>query len=64
MKHFTCTSTESYDRHLYEVTIQGKKYIFDDYDKVRRVCHKTDAVVSVIDNKKTSKRVSDTKGFA
>ena len=63
MKHFTCTSTEPYDRHLYQVEIQGKKYTFDDYDKVRQVCYKTDAVVYVIDNKKTRKRVSDSKGF-
>jgi len=64
MKHFTCTSTEPYDRHLYQVEIQGKKYTFDDYDKVRQVCYKTGAVVYVIDNKMTSKRVSDSKGFA
>ena len=62
-EYHTSTSTESYDRHLYEGELKGKKYIFDDYDEVRRVCYKTDAVVSVIDYKKTKKRVSDTKGF-
>ena len=62
--YHTCTSSEPYDRHLYEVIIQGKKYTFDDYEHVRRVCHNTGAVVSVIDIKKTKKRTSDSKGFA
>ena len=61
--YHTCTSEEPYDRHLYEVHLNGKKYVFDDYDEVRRVCHNTDAVVYVIDHKKTKKRVSDSKGF-
>jgi len=62
-EYHTCTSTEPYDRHLYEVHLNGKKYTFEDYDEVRRICHNTDAVVYVIDNKKTKKRVSDSKGF-
>ena len=62
-EYHTCTSTEPYDRHLYEVHLNGEKYVFDDYEHVRRVCHNTDAVVYVIDNKKTKKRVSDSKGF-
>ena len=62
-EYHTCTSTEPYNRHLYEVHLNGEKYVFDDYEHVRRVCHNTDAVVYVIDNKKIKKRVSDSKGF-
>ena len=43
--------------------LKGKKYTFEDYEQVRQFCYNTDAVVYVIDNKKTRKRVSDTKGF-
>ena len=62
-EYHTCTSTEPYDRHLYEVELNGQKVIFEDYQQVRQYCHNTDAVVSVIDYKKTSKRVSGSKGF-
>ena len=61
--YHTCTSTEPYDRHLYEVHLNGQKVIFEDYQQVRQFCYNTDAVVYVIDHKKTKKRVSDTKGF-
>ena len=59
----TFTSDQPYDRHYYEVELNGKCYTFEDYDEVRRICYKTGAVVSIIDYKKTSKRTSDTKGF-
>ena len=63
-KSFTNTSTKPYDRHYYRVELRGKSYTFEDYNQVRQVCYKTDAVVYVCDYKKTKKRVSDTKGFA
>ena len=61
--YHTSTSTEPYDRHYYEVHLNGKKYTFEDYQEVRQFCYNTDAVVYVKDHKKTKKRVSDTKGF-
>ena len=62
--YHTRTSNEPYDKCHYEVELKGKKYTFEDYEQVRQFCYNTDAVVYVIDNKKTRKRVSDTKGFA
>ena len=62
--YHTRTSNEPYDKCHYEVELKGKKYTFEDYEQVRQFCYNTDAVVYVIDNKKTKKRVSDTKGFA
>jgi hypothetical protein len=62
-KSFTNTSDQPYDRHYYSIELNGKCYTFEDYNEVRRICYKTDAVVSIIDYKKTKKRTSDTKGF-
>ena len=53
-----------YDRHYYEVVINGKKHVTEDYNEVRQLCYNTESVVYVKDYKKTKKRVSDTKGFA
>ena len=61
--YHTRTSNEPYDKCHYEVELKGKKYTFEDYEQVRQFCYNTDAVVYVIDNKLTSKRVSDSKGF-
>jgi hypothetical protein len=63
MKTFTSTSNEPYDRHYYEVQLDGKTYTFEDYQEVRQFCYNTDAIVHIKDYKKTSKRVSDSKGF-
>ena len=61
---FTHTSDIPYDRHYYEVVINGKKHVTEDYNEVRQLCYNTESVVYVKDYKKTKKRVSDTKGFA
>ena len=61
---FTHTSDMPYNRHYYEVVINGKKHITEDYNEVRQLCYNTESVVYVKDYKKTKKRVSDTKGFA
>ena len=35
-KTFSCTSTDPYDKHTYEVILKdGKKLIFDDWDDVQ-----------------------------
>ena len=61
---FTHTSDMPYNRHYYEVVINGKKPVTEDYNEVRQLCYNTESVVYVKDYKKTKKRVSDTKGFA
>ena len=42
---FTHTSDMPYNRHYYEVVINGKKHITEDDDKVRQLCDNTDSVV-------------------
>ena len=59
----TFTSDEPYDRHYYEVIINGKKHVTEDYNEVRQLCYNTESLVYVKDYKKTKKRVSRSKGF-
>ncbi len=49
MKTFTNTSTKPYDRHYYKVELNGQSITLEDYEMVRQVCYKTDAVVTVMD---------------
>lgn len=68
IKEFTCTSTQPYDRHLYElIYMDGTKRVFDDYDQLRYYWIQwldthTLNYVNVIDLKPL--RASHSKGFA
>lgn len=68
IKEFTCTSTQPYDRHHYELIYMDKtKRVFDDYEQLRYYWMQwasthTLNYVNVIDLKPL--RTSHSKGFA